>query len=267
MQKAVILAAGLGTRMQKQSESAHIEDRQAAVADTGVKAMIPIDRPFLDYVLTALADADYHDVCLIIGPKHTALREYYESLETERITIHFAVQQEALGTANAVSAAEAFAGDDPFLVINSDNHYPAEAMKQLRDLDTCGTVAFDREGLLEGNIPAERIARFGILVINENDTMDRIVEKPDPEWVETLPEPVCVSMNCWRFDKNIFTACKNIRPSVRGEYEVTDAVQYAIDNLGVSFGAILFSGPVLDLTSRDDIEAVTEKLAGAEVRL
>ena len=97
--------------------------------------------------------------------------------------------------------------------------------------------------------------------------MDRIVEKPDPEWVETLPEPVCVSMNCWRFDEHIFTACNNITPSVRGEYEVTDAVQYAIDKLGVSFHAIPYSGSVLDLTSREDIEAVAEKLTGTDVRL
>jgi glucose-1-phosphate thymidylyltransferase len=53
----VILAAGLGTRMRQDDGSAKLQDTQAAIADTGIKGLIPIDRPFLDYVLTAVADA------------------------------------------------------------------------------------------------------------------------------------------------------------------------------------------------------------------
>ena len=56
--KAVILARGLGKRMRQADEHASLDPKQAAVADQGIKAMIPIGRPFLDYVLSALADAD-----------------------------------------------------------------------------------------------------------------------------------------------------------------------------------------------------------------
>ena len=69
MDKAVILARGLGTRMRKEDGSADLTDRQAAVADIGVKAMIPIDRPFLDYVISALNDVGYRRICLVI-PLH-----------------------------------------------------------------------------------------------------------------------------------------------------------------------------------------------------
>src|ERR1700688_4936706 len=75
--KAVILAAGLGTRMRKADDAASLDARQAAIADTGVKALIPIKRPFLDYVLHALADAGFKRVCLVIGPDHHELRRYY----------------------------------------------------------------------------------------------------------------------------------------------------------------------------------------------
>ena len=67
--------------------------------------------------------------------------------------------------------------------------------------------------------------------------------------VASLPEPVGVSMNCWRFDERIFAACQAIEPSSRGELEVTDAVQYAIDTLGAV------------LKDRDDIEQVGDSLA------
>ena len=106
MDKAVILARGLGTRMRKADGSARATDDQAAVANTGVKAMIPIVRPFLDYVLSDLADAGYRRVCLVIGPEHDEVRAYYgKELRPERLSIEFAVQTEPLGTADAVAAA------------------------------------------------------------------------------------------------------------------------------------------------------------------
>jgi len=267
MTKAVIMAAGLGTRMQDQKSDGLVDQHQADVADTGIKALIPIDRPFLDYVISALADAGYRDICLVIGPKHQALSDYYGSLKTERVSIHFAEQKEPKGTADAVAASEGFVNGDSFLVINSDNYYPVEALKVLRKTDGCGTIAFDRKGLLEGNIPSERIARYAILDIGEQDRLRGIVEKPDPAWVDALPEPVCVSMNCWRFDADIFTACRNISPSARGELEMADAVQYAIDKLNKPFYALPMHLPVLDMTSRLDIASVTEHLSGIAVSL
>ena len=267
MTKAVIMAAGLGTRMQQKISDGSVDQKQAQVADTGIKALIPIDRPFLDYVISALADAGYRDICLVIGPKHQALRDYYGGLDTKRVSVHFAEQKEPKGTADAVASAEGFVDGDSFLVINSDNYYPVAALKALRELDGCGTIAFDRKGLLMGNIPAERIARYAILDIDENQHLRGIVEKPDAAWVDALPEPVCVSMNCWRFDADIFTACQNIKPSVRGELEMADAVQYAKDELGKSFCAVSLSLPVLDMTSRLDIASVTDHLAGVSVSL
>ncbi len=77
MDKAVILARGLGTRMQKSDDSAALDAAQAAAADTGVKAMIPIGRPFLDYLVSALADAGYRQVVLVVGPDHEAIRTDY----------------------------------------------------------------------------------------------------------------------------------------------------------------------------------------------
>ena len=90
--KAVILSAGLGTRMIKANSHAVLDAKQAAVADSGVKAMMPIDRPFLDYVLSIVAEAGYEKVCLVIGPEHHELRDYYANqLKTQRLEISFAV--------------------------------------------------------------------------------------------------------------------------------------------------------------------------------
>ena len=269
MDKVVILARGLGTRMRKENEQVELSSRQQQVAATGVKALIPIDRPFLDYVLAALADAGYRRVCLVIGPEHDELREYYgERLDYERLEVEFAVQEQPLGTADAVVAGEAFAAGEPFLMINSDNYYPVEALAAMKQLDGPGLPLFGREGMLaNSNIPPERLLKFAVAEVGQDGYMTRIVEKPEPELLEALPEPVGVSMNCWRFDEHIFAACRAISPSPRGELEVTDAVQHAIDELGVKFRALHFEAGVLDLSSREDVAGVAARLAGKKVRL
>src|ERR671911_2338777 len=109
--KAVILARGLGKRMRQADHDAAVDAHQAAVADQGMKAMIPIGRPFLDYVLSALADAGYTEACLVIGPEHDAIREYYErTAPPRRMRISFAIQAEPRGTADALLPAGTVAG-------------------------------------------------------------------------------------------------------------------------------------------------------------
>ncbi|HEY5061897.1 MAG TPA: hypothetical protein VII52_10205, partial [Gemmatimonadaceae bacterium] len=100
--KAVILARGLGTRMREPDAGVTLEAGQMAAVESGVKGMIPIGRPFLDHVLTALADAGFADVCIVVAPEHSAMRDYYTVRAVpKRLRISFAMQLEALGTADA----------------------------------------------------------------------------------------------------------------------------------------------------------------------
>lgn len=282
MDKLVVLARGLGTRMRRAEGNTVLEGRQAAVAATGVKAMIPIEvgngnasgtgsspRPFLDYVVSAAADAGFRRVCLVIGPEQEAIRSYYNGeVSAERLSFSFACQAEPRGTADAVAAAEAFAGDDPFVVINSDNYYPIEALRALREQSGCAVALFERDAMLTGsNVPAERIQKFAVAKIDVQGRLEQILEKPDEATVAALPKPLWVSMNCWRFGPSIFEACRAIKPSPRGEFEITDAVQYAVSTLGEPFQAVTIRSPVLDMTSRGDIAAVASFLAETEVRL
>jgi len=110
--------------MRRADAGAALGADQARVAETGVKAMIPVGRPFLDYVLSGLADAGLAEVCLVIGPEHRAVRDYYGGAAAPtRVRVAFAVQQQPLGTADAVAAAAGVVGDRDFLVLNSDNYY------------------------------------------------------------------------------------------------------------------------------------------------
>ncbi|OLE64569.1 MAG: hypothetical protein AUG03_08865 [Acidobacteria bacterium 13_1_20CM_2_68_14] len=269
--KAVILARGLGTRMRRSDPTAVLDARQAAVAETGVKAMIPVGRPFLDYSLSALADAGYREVCLVIGPEHDAVRAYYTAVggegRTKRLRIAFAVQPQPTGTADAVVAAEGFVGGERFLVINSDNLYPVEAVHALRLLDGAGLAAFSAAVLVdEGNIPAARVARWPVVHQTPDQWLAGLEERAGDDRGGRPDDDEYVSVNCWMFTPLIFQACRAVPPSAGGERELPAAVRHALTQ-GERFSVLPLRSPVLDLTSRADVATVAKWLAGVEVRL
>ena len=266
--KAVVLARGKGTRMRRADRTAAADPAQARIADTGLKAMIPFRRPFLDYILSALADAGCRDICLVIGPEHDVVREYYERTRPpERVRVSFAVQEEPRGTADAVLSAETFAGDDPFLVLNADNYYPVDVLRALVALDGPGCRrSAGRRSSAQSNIDPDRIRSYAMLTIDETGMLVDIVEKPDPETFARYGDEVRVSMNCWRFGPSIFTACRSIEPSPRGELELPNAVRYAVRVMGERFRAIPVDAGVLDLSRREDIAEVERRLSGIDAR-
>lgn len=254
--------------MRRPDPAARLQARQATVADRGLKAMIPIGRPFLDYVLSVVADAGYRRVCLVLGPEHDEVRQYYAAIRPRRLQIDFAEQAEPRGTADAVAAAEPVVGKEPFLMINADNYYPRESLAALRTAGGPAVAVFERAALLAGsNIPADRLAKFAVVEIGEDGFLKRIIEKPSEADLAGLASPAGTGMNCWRFGPSIFEACRSIGPSPRGELEITDAVQYSIDRLNERFAVVWSHAAVLDLSTRSDIEPVAARLAGAEVQI
>ena len=270
--KVVILARGLGTRMRKPDETAHLPSTQSAVADIGLKAMIPMamqtGRPFLDYLLSSLADAGFTNACIVIGPEHGAVRARYEREQVPtRVRVTFAIQERALGTANAVLSAEDFVGDESFVVLNSDNFYPREALDALHEIVEPAIIGFDREVLVKrGNVPPERTARFGALDIDSEGYLRRILVSPTDEMLRS-GKPIYSSMNCFLFTKEIFRACRDVPLSARGEYELPQAVHLAIERRQMRFRVVTVSAPVLDMSSRGDIARVSEHLEKIEVGL
>jgi glucose-1-phosphate thymidylyltransferase len=253
--------------MRKADASASLDAAQAAAADSGVKGMIPIGRPFMDYLISALADAGFTDVCLVIGPDHQSVREHYErDGSVTRVRIAFAVQARPLGTADAVLAAEEFTRGEPFVVINSDNYYPVEALAELHRRETPALIAFDRSALVSlGNVPAERVTRFGALEIDTEGFLQRIVATPVP--VADGAEPLFASLNCWLFTREIFRACRAVEKSARGELELPQAVQLAIAEGWMRFEAVRVRAGVLDMSSRGDIASVAARLSATQVSL
>lgn len=269
---------GALTSVRNADHTVALTEAQAAAADSGLKAMMPMAgakhhdaagapaRPFLDYVLSGLADVGVTRVLLVLAPppEQDAVRTYYaQTRPPTRVTVDFAVQHEPLGTANAVvAAADALTGE-PFLVLNADNYYPRDALQALVDASGAATIAFDADGLVrDGNITHERVRAFAMLDVTDDQLLRGIVEKPSASLrSDTYIGPTrWVGMNCWRITPDIVDACRRVAISARGEYELPEAVALAVSE-GVSVQALCISAPVLDLSQRTDIADVAARLA------
>lgn len=264
--QAVILARGLGTRMRR-SDGTALSKVERAAAESGQKGMMPLgsaDRPFLDFVVSALADAGIDEVVLVIGPQHATVRERYtQTVIPRRLAVRFVVQDEPRGTADAVFSARDAVRNAPFLVLNADNYYSPATLRAASGIQSCGLVAFEAETLArESGIPAERILLYALLDIGPDDTLVAIREKPAPDDPLATAAERWVSMNLWSFTPVIFEACQRVPVSPRGELELQDAVTIAIRDMGVRFSVVRERAAVLDLSQRADIAVVRERLAG-----
>ncbi|MFO7767883.1 MAG: nucleotidyltransferase family protein [bacterium] len=267
---AVVLAAGRGTRMRETVGKVDLTPRQREAADLGLKGLVPVaGRPFLDHVLSAVADAGVGEVCLVTGPGDHPVRMRYEKMHPRRLDFRFAVQEEALGTAHALLQAEEVTGDHSFLLMNADNWYPPGAVERVGRVRGSALAGFRRGGLVRhGNMPSGRVRSYALVDADGEGRVRRVVEKPVPEEETSLGPGAWVSMTLWRFRPVIYEACRMTAPSERGERELPDAVQIAIEQLGETF--LVVPCPdlgVLDLSRREDISSAAGHLEGGEVLL
>lgn len=250
-EKAIILAGGLGKRMRSEADDVSLTTEQKSAADTGSKAIIPLanGRSLLELSLSNLDAAGFSKFVIVVGTESRAIREHCAQLAFD---IDLAVQEKPLGTANALLAAEESVGDELFGVFNSDNLYPVAPLRELIAAAKPAMLAFERTALIErGNISEERIAKFATVETGMDGNVKQIIEKP-----EIVEPDALISMNAWVFSPKIFAACRAVMPSIRGEYELTSAAEYMVNELGENIAAIRVKAGVLDLSTRADIAAV-----------
>ncbi len=249
---------------------------QKAAASAGLKSMMPVAqsgrpaRPFLDYVLSELADAAFTRVALVVAPEGQGpdpLRAYYlGDGHPRRLALSLIVQPEARGTADAVRAAAEWVGPNAFVVLNADNLYGVGTLRALRQAGGPALPVYERDQLVQSSeIPPQRIASFALVTLRPDGTLEDIVEKPGAAAIEAAGPRALISMNCWRGDRRLMDACRDVEASPRGEFELPMAVRLAIRR-GVVFRGLPAAGPVLDLSRREDVPGVVSRLAGVEAR-
>ncbi|MCG7405803.1 NTP transferase domain-containing protein [Paenibacillus sp. ACRRX] len=210
--KGLILCAGKGTRLQPFS-------------NVTSKVLIPIaNKPLLFYSIEKLLELGIQEIGIVIQQAHEPLfKSIIGDGERWGVSITYLYQAKALGIADAVKQAEGFIGSDPFILLLGDNLID-QTLTGLRD----SILLEQHDGaLLLGEV--EKPQDYGIAEIKEQHII-RLEEKP------LQPKSNLAIMGAYAFTSKIFEAVHAIVPSKRGEYEITDAIQWLIEaNYAISY--------------------------------
>ena len=202
--KGLVLSGGAGTRLRP-------------ITHTSAKQLVPVaNKPVLFYGLEALRAAGVTDIGIVVGDTRAEIEAAVGDGSALGIRVTYIPQEAPLGLAHAVLIAEAFLGDSPFVMYLGDN--------LLRDGITALVDCF-RDGSSDALILLQRVPdpeSYGVAEL-EDGRVVRLVEKP------AEPRSDLALVGVYMFSPSIMESVKAIRPSARGELEITDAIQHLID--------------------------------------
>jgi len=204
--KGVILHGGHGTRLRP-------------LTHTGPKQLIPIaNKPISQYVLESLRDAGIEDIAIILGDFYSEkVKEHYGDGKKFGVKITYLYQGKPLGIAHAVSLCKDFVGNDRFVVHLGDDLIKGGIKSFTKGFKTSKS---DAMVLL---CPVDNPEQFGVAQLDDNKKLIKFVEKPK------IPLGNLALVGVYFLTPKIFGVIKDLKPSLRGELEITEALQGLLD--------------------------------------
>jgi glucose-1-phosphate thymidylyltransferase len=235
--KAVVLAAGKGTRLRPLTE-----DKP--------KGMVEVDdKPILTHCLDELVELGASEFIIVVGYLKEKIIQHYGD-EYNGIPITYTHQREQNGLAHALLTVEEHVDDD-FMLILGDNIFQANLEDVVkRQREDRADAAF-----LVEEVPWEDASRYGVCDTNKYGEIVDVIEKPDD------PPSNLVMTGFYTFSPAIFHACHLVQPSSRGEYEISEAIDILIKS-GRTIDAVRVKGWRMDIGYPDDRDEAEERLAG-----
>src|SRR3989339_628061 len=196
--KGLVLSGGKGTRLRP-------------ITHTSAKQLVPVaNKPILFYGLEAIAAVGITEVGIIVGETQDEIRAAVGDGGKFGVRVTYIPQEAPLGLAHAVKIAQDFIGTDDFVMYLGDN-----LIKDgLKSIVSEFTTTRPNAQILLAKVPHPE--QFGVAELNGKKVV-KLEEKPKN------PKSDLALVGVYLFDKNIFTAVNAIRPSARGELEITDA--------------------------------------------
>ena len=202
--KGLILSGGRGTRLRP-------------ITYTSAKQLVPVaNKPILFYGIEALAASGIREIGIVVGDTKREIMDAVGDGARFGVRVTYIEQEAPLGLAHAVLVSESFLGADPFVMYLGDNLI----REKLAPLVQRFGEEKPNAQILLARVPNPQ--QFGVAELAEGKVV-RLIEKP------TRPPSDLALVGVYMFDQTIFEAVKAIRPSARGELEITDAIQRLID--------------------------------------
>jgi glucose-1-phosphate thymidylyltransferase long form len=240
--KAVVLAAGEGTRLRPLTE-----DKP--------KGMVEVDgKPILTHCFEQLAELGASELLVVVGYQKEVIIEHYGD-EFEGIPITYTHQREQAGLAHALLTVEEHIDDD-FMLILGDNVFEANLTDVVdRQREDRADAAF-----LVEEVPMEEADRYGVCDTNDYGEVTDVIEKPDD------PPTNLVLTGFYTFTPAIFHACHLVQPSARGEYELSEAVDLLLRS-GRTIDAVRMDGWRIDVGYPEDRDEAERRIQDARGEL
>ncbi|MEK0447410.1 MAG: Nucleoside-diphosphate-sugar pyrophosphorylase [Verrucomicrobiota bacterium] len=201
VQKAVLLAAGRGTRMRE-------------LTDALPKPMISVrGKPILQHIVEGLRDAGVSRVQIVVGYRAEVVQNFFQNGSAHGIHIEYATQVVQDGTGRVVELSRDFVGEDPFILSYGDILVDPQNYRRLCDLG-------NHEALVSVKRNEEEMAKGGCVVVNEAFDLIDLIEKP----AGPAPSP-WYNAGIYSFRPSIFEYTARLQRSPRGEFELTDAIR------------------------------------------
>jgi glucose-1-phosphate thymidylyltransferase long form len=235
--KAVVLAAGEGTRLRPLTE------------DTP-KGMVEVDgQPILTHCFDQLVELGADELVVVVGYRKEVIIEHYgDAFDDTPIT--YTHQREQSGLAHALLTAEEHVDDD-FMLMLGDNVFSANLADVVRrQRESRADAAF-----LVEEVEWDEASRYGVCDTNNYGEIVEVVEKPAD------PPSNLVMTGFYTFTPAIFHACHLVQPSNRGEYEISEAIDLLIQS-GRTIDAIGIEGWRIDVGYPEDREEAEARLQG-----
>ncbi len=199
--KAVLLAAGKGTRMKD-------------LTNELPKPMLAVrGKPILLHIVEGLRTAGVTDFCIIVGYRADVVRDFFGDGSKFGVRVSYATQVVQDGTGRVVELAKDFAGSDAFVLSYGDILIDPKNYPRLTDLG-------DAEGIVTVKHNEGEMAKGGCVVVNARFELTDLIEKPDGP----APSP-WYNAGVYTFRPSIFGFTAKLKLSKRGEYELTDAIR------------------------------------------
>ena len=203
--RGLILAGGSGRRLRP-------------LTHTSAKQLVPIaNQPILHYVIDDLVGVGITDLGIVVGDTADEIKASVGDGSPWGATVTYITQEAPLGLAHAVLVAEPFLGEEPFAMYLGDNMFEDPLDAVVAGFDGRGATA----RLLLTKV--EDPSAFGVAELGPGGAITALVEKPEN------PHSDLALVGVYLFGPRIHEAVRAIQPSVRGELEITDAVQWLID--------------------------------------
>jgi glucose-1-phosphate thymidylyltransferase len=205
--KGLILSGGKGTRLYP-------------ITYTSAKQLVPVaNKPVLFRVIEAIRDAGIDDIGIVVGDTASEIKEAVGAGRRWGIKITYIQQEAPLGLAHAVKVSKEYLGDDKFVMFLGDNVIEGGISGLIREFETSN---YNCQIVLT---PVEEPSRYGVAELDpDTRRIIRLVEKP------RNPPSNLILVGIYMFDPHVWEAVEAIKPSWRGELEITDAIQYLVDS-------------------------------------